>query len=307
MRFKGLDLNLLVAFDALMATRSVSRSAERLNLSQSGMSSALARLREFFHDDLFIPVGRSLMMTPLAENLTGQVSDLLQRVQRLIDTQPVFDPREMRRTVRIVASDYTVGVLLAPAVSAMRAEAPGLAFDIILPGSQSRAQLSQGDVDFLIFPSEFMDDDHPRELLFSDPFVCCVWSGNPSVGDSLSLEAFQTIGHAVVRFGPERTYTYEQRALAGAGLKRNEVVSAPSFNTILPMLVGTDLLAVVPQRLARLYGRILPIRLLQSPVELPPLPETLQWSALFADDPALAWVRRRLIDTAAKPDLAEGS
>lgn len=306
MRFNRLDLNLLVAFHTLARERSVSRAAERLNISQSGMSSALARLREFFNDDLFVQVGRGMALTPLAENLAGQVSDLLQRVQGLIDTQPVFDPRAIRRTVRIVASDYTVGVLLAPLIRGLRQDAPGLTLDISPPGSRSQLQLSQGDVDFLIFPSDFMDEVHPRQQLFSDPYVCCVWSGNDRVGDGLTLEEFLAMGHVVVRFGAERTYTYEQRAFVRAGLTRNEVVSAPSFNALLPMLVGTDLVATVPLRLARLYDRILPLRLLPPPLEMPPLPETLQWCRAFAGDPTLCWVRNRIIEMAMQAQQTDG-
>lgn len=109
MRFKGLDLNLLLAFDTLLHTRSVSRAADRMHLSQAAMSSALGRLREYFGDEILIVQGKRMYPTAFAESLVPRVKECLRRVKDVISTSPTFDPGTSERTFRIVVSDYITG------------------------------------------------------------------------------------------------------------------------------------------------------------------------------------------------------
>ena len=117
MRFKGLDLNLLVAFDVLMATRSVSRAAERLHLSQPAMSAALARLRDYFGDELLVLQGKRMHPTAFADDLMPQVRDCLQRVESMLATSPNFDPATSQRSFTIVTSDYVLASIIVPLVA----------------------------------------------------------------------------------------------------------------------------------------------------------------------------------------------
>src|SRR5215207_203605 len=104
MRFNRLDLNLLVALDALLSEKSITRASRRLNLSQSATSGVLARLRDYFKDELLVPVGRNLILTPLAVSLVDPVRDVLLQIQRTIEIKPEFDPATATREFRLFAS-----------------------------------------------------------------------------------------------------------------------------------------------------------------------------------------------------------
>src|SRR6267142_5356873 len=113
MHLRGLDLNLLVALDALLDERNVTRAAERVNISQSGMSAALARLREYFDDQLLVPLGRKMVLTSLAQTFLAPVREIVLRAHTLIDATPGFNPVTAQRRFTIMASDYVARVLLA--------------------------------------------------------------------------------------------------------------------------------------------------------------------------------------------------
>ena len=117
MRFKGLDLNLLVALDALLETRSVSAAASRLNLSQPAMSAALSRLRDYFGDDLLVASGKRMYPTAYAETLYPQLKDCLAGLDSLISNPTLFDPKTSLRTFRIIGSDYVTAAALVPLIS----------------------------------------------------------------------------------------------------------------------------------------------------------------------------------------------
>ena len=131
MHFQKLDLNLLVALDALIEERSVSRAADRLNLSQSAMSSALSRLREYFGDELLVPVGRRMEPTALALNLAPAIREILQRIRVTIQARPSFDPATAERRFRVMTSDYLVEVLLADVLRELADTAPGIQMQIL--------------------------------------------------------------------------------------------------------------------------------------------------------------------------------
>ena len=124
MRFQRLDLNLLVALDALLAERSVSLAAERICLSQSATSSALGRLREYFADDLLVVKGRQMVLTARAESLVEPVRAVLEQIRTTISVSPPFDPATSDRAMTIMASDYVTEVLLATALREIADVAP---------------------------------------------------------------------------------------------------------------------------------------------------------------------------------------
>ena len=119
MRFNKLDLNLLVVLNALLTECNISRAAEKIYLSQSATSSALARLRDYFDDELLVSSGRQLVLTPRAKELVEPVREVLMRIDSTIATQPQFDPATETRTFTILVSDYTMAVLVPPSPAAI--------------------------------------------------------------------------------------------------------------------------------------------------------------------------------------------
>jgi LysR family nod box-dependent transcriptional activator len=175
MRFNRLDLNLLTALDVLLTERSVTRAAERLNLTPSAVSGALARLREYFDDQLLVQVGRRMEPTPRALGLQEAVRDVLLRVDSAIAMQPKFEPSQSDRVFRIFVSDYTQ-LLLAPHLLALAAAQRCTAsFEFLPQVSNPQRNLERGEADLLIIPRGFLSPDHPQETLYTEEFVCVVW------------------------------------------------------------------------------------------------------------------------------------
>ena len=125
MRFNGLDLNLLVVLDTILTERSVSRTGEKVHLSQSATSAALARLRDHFQDDLLVQAGRTMLPTPRALQLAPEVRTVLLQIENRVMTRPSFDPAASKRVFRVMASDYVTIVLLADALAQITRAAPG--------------------------------------------------------------------------------------------------------------------------------------------------------------------------------------
>src|SRR6185436_8079299 len=130
MHLDGLDLNLLVVLDSLFCERNVTRAGERIHLSQSATSGALSRLREFFKDDLLVPVGRKMVLTPLAEELALPVRQLLLQAEAIIHRSPHFSAETSQRTFRLVMSDYVATVLMSRALPEIQRQAPGIAIEV---------------------------------------------------------------------------------------------------------------------------------------------------------------------------------
>lgn len=298
MRHNKLDLNLLVALDALLVEASVSRAAKRINLSQSAMSGALARLREYFGDELFTQIGRKLVRTPLADSLAGPVRDILMRVDATVSANPVFDPAASNRRFSIIASDYMMTVLINKVLASAYREAPTITFQLF-SADRALEMIERGEADLLMIPQHFALPDHPTEPAFEDSYSCVVWQHNTELGDTLSLDQYLAMGHVASVFGPNRMPTIEEWFLKKFGVSRK--VEVVTYNlTSLPLLViGTNRIATVHTRLARLYAQHLPVRLLAAPVELPKLQVAMQWHRYKSHDPGLAWLRRLVREIAA--------
>ena len=175
MNLKGLDLNLLVALDVLLRERSITRGGERLGLSQSAMSGALARLREYFSDPLLVPVGRSLMLTPLAEGLSDPVTRILRDIQAAISTRAEFDPAHSDRRFSIMASDYAFTAFMPQLFARLEREAPSVTLQLRQLSPDWHEELNRGDIDFLIVPE--------RYAALYDPKAMPLW---PNAADDLA-------------------------------------------------------------------------------------------------------------------------
>ena len=257
MHFQKLDLNLLVALDALIEERSVSRAADRLHLSQSAMSSALSRLREYFGDELLAPVGRRMEPTALALNLAPQIREILQRIRVTLHTRPSFEPATAERRFRIMTSDYLIEVLLADVIRTLAQIAPGIQMQILPSNAASFALFLAGEIDLIITPEDHTLPEHPRSALFEDTYSCVVWSENTVVHEPLSLEQYLAMSHVVVHVGHDQPsilekWLNEQSTHTNASQRRVDVI-APSFGVVPHLIVGTQRIATMHTRHARLY------------------------------------------------------
>ena len=293
MRLDRLDLNLLIALDALLAERGVSLAAERLNLSQSAASGALARLRDYFRDDLLVMHGRSMALTPRGEELVAPVRSVLEQIRATILVAEPFDPATSDRTLAIMATDYIVEILLRPLVVACATEAPGIRFELVPIVEHPVEALQRGAADLLIGIDNVVSTEHPSALLYTEDFVVAGWRDNPALAVPMTLATYEGMGHVAVRFG-RQTSSYEATAARLRQVARRVEVVAPNFMSLGGLVVGTGRIATMPRLLAARMAESLPLALAELPFELPPVREIAQWSSRSANDPAIAWLVARL-------------
>jgi len=299
MRFEGLDLNLLVALNILLEERNVTAAAKRLHLSQSALSGALGRLREYFNDDLLVPVGRLMVPTPRAESLAEPVRAVLLQVHSSIASKSQFDPATSDRRFNILTSDYLIAVLLGDAIRRASSLAPYVGFDVQHVQDRPLERIERGEVDLLITPEPFTSDAHPFELLFQDDHVVIAAEYNAAVAQGMDLARFLELGQVGVRFGSDRMPAYEDWVLSTTSHRRRLEVVASSFTAVPFLVAGTGRIALMPRRLANHFARLLPLKVVAAPIELPPLREVMQWNKFNNQDSGLRWLLELLRDTAA--------
>ncbi len=290
MRFGRLDLNLLVALDVLLAERNVTIAADRLCLSQSAMSGALGRLREYFDDELLINTGRKMVLTPRAESLVIPVRNVLLQIKTTITTTPEFIPADSDRHFTIVMSDYSLQVMLAGALQRISAQAPNLTFEISPISDRPIAQLESREIDLLITIDQAVSEQHPKETLFTDDYVVIAWNENSRIGAALDAETYCALGHVAVQFGKARLPALEEYFLQNLKIRRRMEMLAPSFTAVPDLIVGTDRIATVHRRMAEIAARTLPLKIHPLPVEMPVVTQVVQWHTSASDDLALMWV-----------------
>jgi LysR family transcriptional regulator, nod-box dependent transcriptional activator len=295
MRFHGLDLNLLVALDALLTHQNVTRAAEQLNLSQSALSGALARLREHFDDELVVPIGRRMEPTPLARTLAEPLHEILLKTKSLVTTTASFDPQTSNRRISIIASDYSTEVFMLDLLTAIAREAPGVKVILEEHTAETFERFNRGEINLRIIPKCFAFEGHPHERLFDEKYVCVAWKENGLIGNMLTLDQYRTLPHVVRYSRGSLQTTFEQQFLDQAGVSRNVSIVVPAFTLVPRLVVGTQRIATVHARLAEFYARTLPIRVLAPPIAFPALTEVVEWHYHEEDDPCLVWFRQMIV------------
>lgn len=299
MRFKKLDLNLLVVLNELLGERSTSRAAEKLFLSQPATSNALARLRVYFNDELLVSCGRQLLLTPRAKELVEPVREVLMRIDTTIATQPVFDPSTETRVFTLLVSDYSTAVLIPPLLETLYVEAPGLRINLRNQFDRPSEVLEQGEADFLVIPSQYQSRDHPSAALFEEDYLCVTWEGNSRVRDRLTFDDYLNCGHVIATFASTNPLsTFDGWFMESFDVNRRVEVTAPSMTALPSLVVGTDRIATVHRRIALRAQETLPIKLWEPPPRIPRLVQMLQWHKHRSNDPAISWIRDKIITVA---------
>jgi DNA-binding transcriptional LysR family regulator len=290
MALGGLDLNLLRTLQALLDTRNVTRAGERLHLSQPATSAALAKLRRHFDDELLVRVGRDMQLTPLAQTLLPLSTEALVHVERTFDVRAEFDASSSDRRFSVRASDYATCMVNEPLRRLLAKEAPGISVDF---GPPPRERLVSGitESDLLVAPVGF-GMNGPHDVVLRDHFVAVVSREHvPDAGDCDVVKLLAEMPHVVGTFG-EGVVTPADRLLEQLDVRRHVAAAVNGFLS-LPMLVaGTDLIALVPLRLARRFEAFDAIAVLEVPESAStPLVEAIWWDPARTADPALQWLR----------------
>jgi DNA-binding transcriptional LysR family regulator len=301
LRYQNLDLNLLAALDLLLQKRSVSAAAADMRITQSAMSNALARLRDYFGDELLVKVGRRLEPTARAQALVAPVREVLTRVDWTIAAERDFDPGQSDRAFNLLVSDYTLATLAPEILKLSAAVAPGVRFNFLQQGATRERLLDQGDVDLLIIPRDFCLQRHPSEPLLEESFCAVCWSKGAHAKRKLTVKSFAEAGH-VVMMTAGGAPSLESIFFERLGVSRRIEVATHSFATIPALVVNSDRIATLHRRLANQARRGFAVAVLDLPFAMPNMRQSLQWHAHRANDKALTWLRALIRQAAAGLD-----
>jgi len=291
-----LDLNLLRLLVALDSTRHLGRAAESLQMSQSGFSTALSRLRKQLGDDLFVRTGTGMRPTPRAAALAEMARAVLGEVNREVVEGGAFDPLHSETVFRLAMPDSAEALLL-PSLAALLAEqAPRASVHvvstIVLPLHE---RLANGEIDIAIgyFPA-MEKDAYFRQALFTNTYACIVRKGHPLVAQGMSRTAFQEAGHAVLAI-PARSTALLEAALERHEIRRQVVISTPNLLTLPATVAATDLIATVPLPAAIEFARVGEVEVLPLPFDPPYVTIYQYWHRRTQREPSCKWLRARIM------------
>lgn len=291
MNLRGIDLNLLVAFDALMRTRHVTRAGQLLGIGQPGMSATLARLRELFGNDLLIKQGGEMMPTARALELEPQVRAMLRQVERIVEDEQTFEPATAKRTFRLRLSDLLLFLFMPGLMARAEREAPGVRLEALhLSPDATIDAIECNDIDLAVSTRLDIPKSIEAEPLFRDRLVCVAREDHPAARSFADAEAFAALPQIRVSQGPLDD-RFVDRQLAAAGFERNVVLSVPHWLTVPSIVKQTDLIAVMPISIAH---SLVPANSLMQhavPVGGDPFEWALYWHRRHTADPGHQWVR----------------
>jgi DNA-binding transcriptional LysR family regulator len=288
-----LDLNLLKVLEALFQHSNVSAAARALGVTQPSVSLSLKRLRSHFGDDLFIRQGGQMVPSSTAQRLRDPVARIMATLHADILPDGHFDPLVSQRCFALSLSDLGELSFLPDLLAALRERAPGVTVQsITLSPSKLRAGMSDGAIDLAIgYFIEFDGDNLFSQKLFDQTFVCLVRRDHTSIGDTISAEQFVNADHAVVEQGG-RSQEVLERHLVTLGLERRVVLRTPHFMSVPLLIANSDMIATVPLAVARIYTKLVDLKMLPLPFASPSVELKQFWHRRSHADPGTIWLRR---------------
>ena len=289
------DLNLLVVFQVLLAERHVGRGAKRLALTQSAASHALSRLRDLFRDPLFVRHPKGVEPTSRALALAPAIADILNRAQSLI-TSPLFDPT-LACSFTIATIDLTLPTIIVPLIEHLRRVAPAIDLRVVpLVRDYVVAAFDRQEIDMAIlnFP------DPPKRLarlpVLKDRYVGIARRGHPGLkGKSLTPKAYAALPHLLFSPRGDPKGIVDEPLARLSGIRRRVVMTIPHISAAPLIVARTDLVAVIAERIARLYASEHDLMLFDPPVNLPEFTISVLTSAARAGDPGLQWLQQQVM------------
>ncbi|MFJ3800044.1 LysR family transcriptional regulator [Streptomyces sp. NPDC090088] len=290
----NLDLNLLVALQALLEESNVTRAAARLGTGQPAMSASLQRLRRHYRDELLVRIGREYRLTPFARTILPGLRTTVRNLELALSPSPDFTPEDSSRVFRIALSDYAVTVLQRPLLRQVRALAPGVRIEFGPLPPRATAEQALLETDVLVGPRGFGFPGASVEL-FRDRLVCVADPANPAlVGRSPTLADLSQLRHAVAVVGGPQQGTPSDRLLDQLGVRRSAQVTVSGWLPTLFALHGTQMIAVVPERLALRVAASARVTVHEPPFPRAELIEAAWWHPEHEVDSGHRWLTRVL-------------
>lgn len=289
------DLNLLRVLVMLASTRNVTQAALALNMSQSGFSTALARLRRDLDDPVFIRTAAGMRPTPRAEQAIAAAQEALARVAEAVLQKPGFDPRSSRTVFRLAMMDVAEIVFLPRLLAHLQQHAPHVTVRSVSMDSEPLKQaMAQGDVDLALGYFPDLDSDAAfQQKLYSHTFACMVRRGHPLAVQGITERSYVEIGHVTVS-SPSRSSKLFDRFLERKGLKPRIVLQTPHHLSLPSIVEATNLLATIPLATGARFAKLGMIELLPLPFAPPNFAVQQHWHPLMHHDASNQWLRQQV-------------
>lgn len=294
MDLHGIDMNLLVAFDALMAERSVTKAGKRIGRTQPAMSAALARLRALFDDQLFVRGRDGLQPTPRAVDLAEPLGRALEEIERTLSFAQAFDPAQSKATLNIALQEHAAFKLLPDLVASLHDHAPSIKLNVRAYTARDDAisLLDAGEVDVAVgvpptgAPGRIFTQD-----LFAEPFVCVVRKDHPVAARPLDMETFLRLEHLLVSPEGDR-FGHTDAVLAQQGLRRSLAITVTQMYIAPALVAASDLIATLMAGVVEASGHAERLAMLDPPVALEPCAYKMSWHRRNDTHPAQRWLRQ---------------
>jgi DNA-binding transcriptional LysR family regulator len=296
MHIDEFDLTQIRLLAELSRQRSVSRAAQRIGISQSAASHALAKLRRMSGDPLFARTQDGLQPTPFGSRLSSASCEALDALQSGLTANDQFDPRTTTRVFSFFMNDIGQTIFLPPLIRFLKQKAPAASARVLpVPLDNPGAALSSGAVDFAAGYFDNLTTGFLQSLIFHERYACIVRTGHPKFRSGMSLDAFEQAEHAVAD-ATGMAHAIIDRYLAKHRVKRNVTLRVPGLH-VLPMIVAnSDLVAIIPWRLADAFAARVSIKVLPPPIAMPQFDVCIHWHERYHHDRAIRWMRRAFVD-----------
>lgn len=290
-----MDMRLLAVFDEVYKTRSVTRAAENLDIPQTSVSLALARMRRQFNDPLFVRTAEGMVPTPHAADLLGPLRQALELLRVATRQQVVFDAGSSSRHFRICMTDVSHLEFLPRLIHRVAQVAPSVHIEVLRIGPDTRRLLENGEADLAVGYMPELEAGFYQQQLFEQGFSCVVREEHPRVDKRMTLTLFKHEKHVAIT-APGTGHDLLLQQLKRLGVERRLALSLPTLPGLGNLLAQSDLVATVPQRVAHMLVGIAAVKLLAPPFRLPAFAIKQHWHERFHLDPANRWLRSMIAD-----------
>lgn len=286
-----LDFNLLKAFVVLLDECNVSRAAKRLSVTQPAMSGILNRLRESFNDPLFVRVQHGMQPTDRALQLGQTARKVLQEIHSMLQA-PVLEPEKLNMTLRIAAMDYVQQIIALPLILRLRRLAPNVKMALLpVQGQNIKTLFEQNKIDLALVSRQHLSADTLQTVLYEERYVCAMSKTHPMAKTLLSLDRFCKLPFAMLSYNGGEFSGATDIALQKLGRQRNVMVSVNHISLLPQLLQGSDLVAVLPENLAKTLPNV---HLQPPPMEVENFTMMMAWHERTEQDAAHRWLRKVL-------------
>jgi len=288
----GIDLNLLVSLEALLEHCNVTRAADRVGLSQPAMSRALSRLRGMFSDDLLVRTSAGYVRTIRGEQLHERLPVTLDSVRELVSSRSAIADQALS-AIRLAIPDHQALVVLPHLLDRMR-KGPVNAEIVTEPlTSHVLRRLESGELDMAVGQVGGSATGFFQRSLYVDTYACLLRQDHPAVRDGWSAERFYELQHAIIAPGHDAETNQVADALSGLSPSHRCIVSFDTMG-IAMTVVDSDLVLTVPRRTAAKIAAILPLRMIEVPVEIAPYQVALLWHERSHRNTEHGWIRSQI-------------